>query len=264
MTNVKIDRGGVQSSVSPSELKVLELFSGTECLSNAFRTRGHKCYTVDWDEKFPSNLHIDIETLTSDMIIESFGYPDVVFIGTDCTTFSVAAISKHRKKNPETGNLDPVSDYAKKCDRTNIHVKQLIKELHPKIQIWENPRAGLRKMWYMQDLYRQTTTYCQYGFAYMKPTDFFSNINLHLKPPCKNGDPCHERAPRGSRSGLQGIKGTDKRSMYPEKLCEHIVDVCEEYVYTDGLYDKCKNCANIWSSQECEMCEEFDMYKENI
>lgn len=87
---------------------------------------------------------------------------------------------------------------------------------------------------------------------------------MKLKPPCKNGAPCHERAPRGSKSGLQKIKGADLRSMYPKELCEHMVDVCEEYLYEYHLLDKCKDCANKWSSQECEMCEEFDMYKENI
>ena len=30
--------------------------------------------------------------------------------------FSIAAISHHRRKNKETGNLDPISDYAKFCD----------------------------------------------------------------------------------------------------------------------------------------------------
>lgn len=164
------------------------------------------------------------------MIIEKFGQPDVIFVGTDCTTFSMAGISRHRVKNEKNGNLDPVSDYAKKCDNVNVHVKELIKQLNPLVQIWENPRGGLRKMWYMQDLIRQTTTYCQYGFPYMKPTDFFCNIELNLRPPCKNGDPCHERAPRGSRSGLQGVKGAVLRSAYPQKLCEHIVDICEEYV----------------------------------
>lgn len=197
------------------------------------------------------------------MILEKFGKPDVVFVGTDCTTFSLAGISHHRKKNPETGNLDPVSDYAKKCDSVNIHVKELIKELNPAVQIWENPRACLRKMWYMQDLKCQTTTYCRYGFTYMKPTDFFSNVDLHLLPPCKNGDPCHERAPRGSRSGLQGIKGKELRSIYPKALCEHLVKVCEKHLHEDGLYDQCKSCKNKWSSMECEMCEDFDMYKEN-
>ena len=263
MSKFELTGGGTPHSI-PSEIKVLELFSGTECLSNAFRNRGYKCFTVDWDKKFPSDLHIDIEQLTADMILEKFGKPDVIWVGTDCTTFSIAAISHHRRKNPETGSLDPVSEYAKKCDSTNIHVKELIKELNPTIQIWENPRGGLRKMWYMQDLNRQTTTYCQYGFKYMKPTDFFSNIDLKLKPPCKNGAPCHERAPRGSKSGLQKIKGADLRSMYPKELCEHMVDVCEEYLYEYHLLDKCKDCVNKWSSQECEMCEEFDMYKENI
>lgn len=206
------------------------MFSGTECISNAFRKRGHECFTVDWDEQFPSSLHIDIEELTSDMIIEKFGRPDICFLGIDCTTFSIAGISHHRRKNTETGNLDPISDYAKKCDRTNKHCIELMKELNPKIVIIENPRGGLRKMNYMQQFKRTTTTYCQYGFPYMKPTDFFSNIELPLKPPCKNGDPCHERAPRGSRHGLQGVKGAKDRSKYPKELCEHIVDICEEYM----------------------------------
>lgn len=106
------------------------------------------------------------------MILEKFGKPDMIFVGTDCSSYSLAGISHHRRKNPETGNLDPVSDYAKKCDSVNLHVKDMIKELNPAIQIWENPRTGLRKMWYMQDLNCQTTTYCRYGFTYMKPTDF--------------------------------------------------------------------------------------------
>ena len=197
------------------------------------------------------------------MILEKFGRPDVIFAAFDCTTFSVAAISKHRRQNPETGNLDPISDYAKKCDEVDQHVLKLIKELAPPIYIIENPRAGLRKMSWMQDIPRYTTTYCQYGFPYMKPTDFFSNIDLQLKPPCKNGNPCHERAPRGSRSGLQGIKGKELRSIYPKALCEHLVKVCEKHLHEDGLYDQCKSCKYKWSSMECEMCEDFDMYKEN-
>jgi site-specific DNA-cytosine methylase len=211
-------------------MKVLELFSGTECMSNAFRAKGHECFTVDYDEQFPSNLHIDINELTVEMILEKFGKPDIIFLGTDCRSYSVAAISHHRRKNPETGNLDPISDFAKMSDNLNLHCKELIKELNPKIQIWENPVGGLRKMVWMQDLIRNTTTYCQYGFPYRKATDFFSNIDLKLKEPCKNGMPCHEAAPRGSKSGLQKIKSKAERSMYPKELCDHIVQICEEYI----------------------------------
>ena len=92
---------------------VLELFSGFECISNAFREKGHQCFTIDWDERFPSSLHKDISLLTLDDLPDEFKHADVVFLGTDCTTYSVAAISKHRRKNPVTGNLDPISEKSK-------------------------------------------------------------------------------------------------------------------------------------------------------
>ena len=162
------------------------------------------------------------------MILEKFGRPDIIFAAVDCTTFSVCGISHHRRKNHENGNLDPISDYARKCDEVDQHVLEIIKELNPKIYIIENPVGGLRKMTYMQDIpVRNTTAYCQYGFPYQKKTDFFSNIDLHLKPPCKPGSPCHEAAPRGSRHGLQGVKGSKLRSVYPPDLINHIIDECE-------------------------------------
>jgi len=66
-----------------------------------------------------------------------------------------------------------------------------------------------------------------------KPTDLFTNHpDPKFKPPCKNGSPCHEPAPRGSRTGTQGLKGSKQRSVIPAKLCEHIVDICEEGMRT--------------------------------
>lgn len=210
-------------------MKVLELFSGLECISNAFRARGHECFTVDWDEKFPSSLHIDIMDLTAEMVLEEFGHPDVVWSGNDCTTFSVAAISYHRTKNSLTGNLDPKTDKARKADEVNKHTLELIRELSPKFFFIENPMGGLRSMDYMQGIPRYLITYCQYGFPYRKATDIFTNHpNPNFKPPCRNGDPCHERAPRGTQKGLQAIKDKALRSAYPPLLCEHIVDICEK------------------------------------
>lgn len=200
--------------------------------------------------------------------MERFGKPDVIWCGTDCTSYSVAAISKHRRKNPDTGNLDPISDYAKFCDNMNIHVKELIQQLNPELYFWENPRAGLRKMTFMQDIPRYTITYCQYmqnepwEKRRMKPTDLWTNHpNPKFKPPCKNGDKCHPPAPRGSNKyGTQALKGALERSMYPKELCEHIVDICEGYMHENNLHDKCKSCDNRWSSV-CESCEDFDMYQ---
>ena len=173
---------------------------------------------------------MDISKLELKDLPEQFRHPDIVFCGTDCTTYSVAAISRHRRKDPVTGSLDPISEKAKTADATNRHVKELISQMQPKVVIWENPVGALRKMDFMQEYICNTTTYCQYGFTYRKATDFFSNIDLHLNPPCKNGSPCHEKAPRGARTGLQGIKDPALKSIYPPELCKHIVKVCEEEI----------------------------------
>lgn len=210
-------------------MKVLELFAGTRSISKAFEARGHETFSIEWSEDFENiSLRADVSTVTADMILERFGRPDVIWASPDCTTFSIAAISHHRRKNPETGNLDPVSDYAKFCDEVDQHVLDLIRALKPRFWFIENPRGGMRKMVWMKGIPRYTVTYCQYGDKRMKPTDIWTNHPApRFRPPCKNGDSCHERAPRGSRTGTQGLKGSKERSVIPAALCEHIVDICE-------------------------------------
>ena len=210
-------------------MKVLELFSGTRSIGRAFESHGHEVYSIDYDTQFEANWHQDIEFITAKDILERFGKPDVIWASPDCTSYSVAAISKHRRKNDDTGSLDPVSDYAKKCDRVNQNMLNVIEELNPTYYFIENPRGGMRKMEWMQGLQRYTVTYCQYGEERMKPTDIWTNHpDPQFKPPCNNGDPCHVRAPRGATTGTQGIKGARDRSRIPEQLCEHIVDICEK------------------------------------
>jgi len=216
-------------------MKVLELFAGTRSIGKAFEARGHEVFSVEWDKKFDHiNMYADIGQLTAQEVLDNFGRPDVIWASPDCTSFSVAAISYHRKLNPITGNLDPITDYAKFCDAVDQHVLELIKELNPTYWFIENPRGGMRSMVWMQGLPRYTVTYCQYTQELpleqrrMKPTDLWTNHpNPQFLPPCKNGDPCHVAAPRGSRTGTQGLKNAMERSRIPEKLCEHIVDICE-------------------------------------
>lgn len=210
-------------------MKVLELFCGTKSISNAFKERGHQTYTIDWEKGFDPDLVADIGTLTADDIIKLCGgVPDVIWASPDCTSYSIAAISHHREREPD-GNLKPKSDYAKFCDNVNQNVLTLIKKLNPKYWFIENPRGGMRKMRFMQGLPRYTVTYCQYGEKRMKPTDIWTNHSTpKFKPPCKNGDTCHEAAPRGAKTGTQGIKGSKDRSRIPYLLCKHIVDICEE------------------------------------
>ena len=104
-------------------LKVLELFAGTRSIGRAFERRGHAVFSVEWNKDFENiSLYKDISELTAQEIIDSFGHPDVIWASPDCTTFSIAAISHNRRKNEETGNLDPVSDYAKFCDKVDTHM----------------------------------------------------------------------------------------------------------------------------------------------
>ena len=88
---------------------------------------GHEVFSVEWDQRFDNiNLYADIGKVTADDILREFGRPDVIWASPDCTTYSIAAISHHRRKE-EDGNLAPVSEYAKFCDSVNTHVLEMIK-----------------------------------------------------------------------------------------------------------------------------------------
>lgn len=210
-------------------MKVLELFAGTRSIGKAFEARGHEVYSVEWNKDFEDiDLYADIMTVTAEQILKEFGKPDVIWASPDCTTYSVAAISRHRIKE-NNGNLAPKTPYAGFCDMVNAHVIELIKELSPKYYFIENPVGGLRKMDFMQELPRYTVTYCQYGERRQKPTDLWTNHpNPKFKEPCKRGATCHDAAPRGSRTGTQALKNAMEKARIPVLLCEHIVNICEE------------------------------------
>lgn len=71
----------------------------------------------------------------------------------------------------------------------------------------------------------------RYGERRQKPTDIWTNHpKPDFKPPCKRGAPCHDAAPRGSRTGTQALKNAKEKGVIPKLLCEHIVDVCEKYI----------------------------------
>jgi site-specific DNA-cytosine methylase len=209
-------------------MKVLELFAGTRSIGKAFESWNHEVYSIEWDKRHNNiDWYEDISKITANEVIERFGKPDIIWASPDCTSYSIAAISHHRTRE-EDGNLAPKSDYAKFCDEVNKHVIKIIKELNPKFYFIENPRGGMRKMAFMKGLPRYTVTYCQYGDSRMKPTDIWTNHpNPKFKPMCKNGMPCHVAAPRGAKTGTQGIKGSVERSRIPAELCNHIVDISE-------------------------------------
>jgi hypothetical protein len=220
---------GAALFIGIDSMKVLELFAGNGVISEAFRKRGHEAYTVDWNESLELSLCADISTLEKEQILELCkGKPDVIWASPDCTTYSVAGIGNHRRMNPYTYELEPISEYASFCDNCNRHLIELIRQLSPRFYFIENPRGGLRTMSFMAGIPRYTVTYCQYGEERMKPTDIWTNHpNPRFFPPCKNGDPCHVRTPRHSKVGTQGLRDSLERAKIPDMLCNHIVDICE-------------------------------------
>jgi hypothetical protein len=204
-------------------MKVLELFAGSRSIGKVADNLGMNVFSVDWEEYENINLSIDIGELKKEDI--PF-IPDIVWASPDCATYSIAACSTHRNNS-----IEPKTDYAKKCDEVNQNFIGLIKEwlkINPDMVFFiENPRGMLRKMPFMQEFKRHTIWYCQYGDDRAKPTDVWTNSeDWTPRPQCKNGNPnCHHQsAPRGSKTGTQGRKGSYQRSIIPNQLCVDILN----------------------------------------
>jgi hypothetical protein len=203
-------------------MKVLELFAGSRSIGKVADRLAFDVYSSDI-EQFGG---IDYVTDIMEFDVTKIPFvPDIIWASCPCTAFSVAAIGKNWTKVGD--------DYLPKNPRAEFGLKlvqktlEIIQHFNPTYFFIENPRGMLRKMPIMADLPRQGVTYCQYGDTRMKPTDIWTNSTKWIpRPMCKNGDPCHVAAPRGSKTGTQGLKGSYERSKIPEDLCYEILKSC--------------------------------------
>jgi len=205
-------------------MKVLELFAGSRSIGKAAESLGYDVFSSDVNDFNKIDYVVDI--LNFDIKKVPF-HPDIIWASPPCTTYSIAAISHHRPKNK------PLSNFAIKSDLIVKKTLQIIKELNPNKWYIENPRGLLRKQNFMIGLPKTTVWYCTYGDNRAKPTDIWSNnirslLNINgwqPRPECFNGNKnCHhESAPRGSRTGTQGVKGNYNISKIPNQLCLEIL-----------------------------------------
>jgi hypothetical protein len=205
-------------------MRILDLFAGKggEMRRAEIERRGHEYITLDIDSKFGCNITADI----FDMSAEKLGHFDFVWASVPCEAFSVAAIGHHWGGGAKA--YLPKTPHAELSKRLVIHTLQIISDMKPKAYIIENPRGVLRKMPFMQSLPRTTVTYCQYGDSRMKPTDLWGVVpNWQPRPMCKNGASCHVSAPRGSRTGTQGMKNAADRAVVPQELWSSMLDALE-------------------------------------
>jgi hypothetical protein len=222
-------------------MNILELFAGSGSIGNVARARGHNVISSDInsDDKVDYiNTLFGEEYLSDDAPFRNIDYPcnildfdykkipfipDLIWSSPPCQGFSVCAIGKNWNR-----------DYSPKSHSARLGIKllektiEIIRHYNPKYYFIENPRGMMRMLPIMQQFKRNTVTYCQYGDRRQKPTDIWNNSNeWSPRPACKAGDPCHEAAPRGSKTGTQGIDGAYDRSRLPEELCIEIIKSCE-------------------------------------
>jgi len=204
-------------------MKTVELFCGTKSFSKVAKSRGHDTFTVDNDEQFEPDLCEDITK-----IVKLSNNLDVIWASPPCESFSVAAIGKNWDKETKQPKTKKAIESLKLLDDTVF----IIKNSETKYWFIENPRGMMRKKideifskYQITGYVRRTVTYCKYGDNRMKPTDIWTNCKQWIpKPPCKNGAPCHVAAPRGSKTGTQGLKNAKLRGVIPPELFHEIFD----------------------------------------
>ena len=206
---------------------VFDFFAGTGSSTKAFAGGGHTVITFEYDPSFNTTETIDIMDLDASELLKRYGQPDFIWASPPCTAFSVASIGHHW-----TGGKGAYVPRTKEAEYNQLLVAkaiELIKELNPTYgYLIENPRGILRKLPVVKDLPRTTITYCQYGDTRMKPTDLWGQVkDWTPRQPCKNGQSCHEAAPRGSRTGTQGLKDAKLRSMVPLELSVELLAAIE-------------------------------------
>lgn len=207
-------------------MKALELFAGSRSFTKVAQSPKYEFSTYCTDHKnFPNIDQVcDIFNFNLNDCLKALrGVPDIVWASPPCTYFSVASIGHHWNKDHT-----PKTEEAKKgveIVKETVQIIKIIKKLNPDLKyIIENPRGKLRKLNLINPYELHTVAYCQYGDNRMKPTDIWTNVNWNPKPMCKNGDSCHEAAPRGSQTGTQGLKNDYEKSKVPFQLCEELLE----------------------------------------
>jgi hypothetical protein len=205
-------------------LRTIELFSGRESFSKAAHELGHDILSIDVEDSFRPDICIDIRELAYADLSPMVDRFDILWSSPPCEAFSVASIGRYWKR----GGLSPIPRGDKAIYGLSLLEEsiRIISVIRPGLWFIENPRRMMRKVidrsfrkYGISDYRRVTITYCQYGDSRMKPTDIWTNSYRWVpRVKCHNGDSCHISAPRGSRTGTQGMTDSRERAIIPREL----------------------------------------------
>jgi hypothetical protein len=222
------------------ELRICDFFSGLHSWTNVYDLDNVNLFSIDNNPEYEldTTLIKDFLDLTANHVLDYFDgkKPHVIYASPPCTTFSVASIGHHWTGGSKA--YIPKTEASKKGLEIVKHLNTLILELNPDLVFIENPRGILRKLnlfGSIPGIQLHTIWQCQYGYIHgikrAKPTDIWTNSKKWKpRPVCKNGSlECdHVRAPRGAKTGTQGLPNNQIRSLIPFELCSEIKDAILE------------------------------------
>ena len=148
-------------------MRLLELFSGTGSIGEAFRAHGFEVVSLDKDPSFMPTICEDI--LTWDYTCYPPQHFDVVWASPDCTQYSIA---RSKAKTPRNLIL---------ADSLVQRALEIIRYFNPRAWYIENPASGLLKTReFMHLLPCVEVSYCKYGHPYRKHTRLWGKCTCSL------------------------------------------------------------------------------------
>jgi hypothetical protein len=162
-------------------MKLLELFSGSCTVSKEAELRGYEVRNLD----IVGDPTYKIDLLTWDYKDElSDWIPDFIWASCPCECFSFA-----QNLNIGRGFPPDMTQGRLLLNKTIDIIEWLKTKNNDLLFVIENPLGRMRKEEILQNIKRQTVSYCKYGKPYRKNTDLWNNIdNLQLEI-CKKDCP---------------------------------------------------------------------------
>ena len=187
-------------------MRLLELFSGTGSVGEAFRRLGWE--VTDLDIRGRPAIKGDI--LEWDYKAFEPGHFDAIHASPPCQQYSRA-----KTTGPPRDLLG--------ADALVQRALDIIGHLRPRIWMIENPLTGLlkdRDVMKGLDGYLRQVTYCKYGFPYRKSTAIWTNLGAHWEPRplCGKANPCELLADGRHPTDIQKVP-VKQRYRLPPALC---------------------------------------------